>query len=100
MVPHRKMEDRLHELVGSTEQCFAVTPVPDGNKGERLVVLHTLAPDDLQAMLDKLSQAGLPHRWSPRQFFPIEELPHLGTGQLDLRRIRAIALALCSVQQE
>ncbi|MGD0963451.1 MAG: acyl-[ACP]--phospholipid O-acyltransferase [Candidatus Acidiferrales bacterium] len=100
MVPHRKMEDQLHELVGSTEQCFAVTPVPDGNKGERLVVLHTLAPDDLQAMLDKLSQAGLPHRWSPRQFFPIEELPHLGTGQLDLRRIRAIALALCSVQQE
>ena len=96
MVPHIKIEEQLHELAGATEQCFAVTGVPDGKKGERLVVLHTLAPDALEAILEKLSRSGLPNLWIPRanQFFAVEELPHLGTGKLDLRRIREIALEL------
>jgi acyl-[acyl-carrier-protein]-phospholipid O-acyltransferase/long-chain-fatty-acid--[acyl-carrier-protein] ligase len=98
MVPHIKIEEQLHELAGGTEQCFAVTGVPDGKKGERLVVLHTMAPDTLEEILDRLSRSGLPNLWVPRanQFFAVEELPHLGTGKLDLRRIREIALELSS----
>src|SRR5882724_2081489 len=42
MVPHIKIEEKLHELVGATEQTFVVTGVPDDKKGERLVVLHKL----------------------------------------------------------
>jgi len=102
MVPHIKIEEQLHELAGVAEQCFAVTGVPDGKKGERLVVLHTLDSEALQATLEKLSQAGLPNLWMPRptQFFLVEELPFLGTGKLDLRRIREIALDLSSVRSE
>ena len=102
MVPHIKIEEQLHELAGVTEQCFAVTGAPDGKKGERLVVLHTLDPEALQATLEKLSQAGLPNLWMPRpnQFFLVEELPFLGTGKLDLRRIREIALDLSPVRPE
>src|SRR3990167_7158604 len=37
MVPHLKIEEVLHELAGVTEQTFAVTGVPDGKRGERLV---------------------------------------------------------------
>src|SRR5215472_3210452 len=36
MVPHVKIEEKLHELAGVTESTFAVTGVPDGQKGERL----------------------------------------------------------------
>ena len=43
MVPHIKVEEQLHELAGATDQVLVVTAVPDGKKGERLVVLHTLA---------------------------------------------------------
>jgi acyl-[acyl-carrier-protein]-phospholipid O-acyltransferase/long-chain-fatty-acid--[acyl-carrier-protein] ligase len=94
MVPHIKVEDQLHELAGATEQKFVVTAVPDGKKGERLVVLHTLKSDELKAVLENLQQAGLPNLWTPRpnQFFAVEEFPHLGTGKLDLRRIRELAL--------
>jgi acyl-[acyl-carrier-protein]-phospholipid O-acyltransferase / long-chain-fatty-acid--[acyl-carrier-protein] ligase len=93
MVPHIRVEEKLHELAGETEQAFVVTGVPDGKKGERLVVLHTLAPDELKAVLDRLPEAGLPNLWTPRpnQFFHVDELPHLGTGKLDLRRIRDLA---------
>ena len=42
MVPHIKVEEKLHELADATEQTFVVTGVPDEKKGERLVVLHKL----------------------------------------------------------
>jgi acyl-[acyl-carrier-protein]-phospholipid O-acyltransferase/long-chain-fatty-acid--[acyl-carrier-protein] ligase len=94
MVPHIKVEEQLHELAGATEQKFVVTAVPDGKKGERLVVLHLLKPEELKFVLENLSQAGLPNLWTPRpnQFFAVEEFPHLGTGKLDLRRVRELAL--------
>jgi acyl-[acyl-carrier-protein]-phospholipid O-acyltransferase/long-chain-fatty-acid--[acyl-carrier-protein] ligase len=94
MVPHIKVEEILHEIAGVTDQKFVVTGVPDGKKGERLVVLHTLNPKELEPVLEKLPQSGLPNLWTPRanQFLALEELPHLGTGKLDLRRIREIAL--------
>jgi acyl-[acyl-carrier-protein]-phospholipid O-acyltransferase/long-chain-fatty-acid--[acyl-carrier-protein] ligase len=96
MVPHVKVEEKLQELAGETDQVFVVTGVPDGKKGERLVVLTTLPEEKLKECLEKLPQAGLPNLWSPRpnQFFHVPELAHLGTGKLDLRKIRDIALQL------
>ncbi len=43
MVPHIRIEEKLHELADVTEQVFAVTALPDEKKGERLVVLSTLS---------------------------------------------------------
>ncbi len=96
MVPHIKIEEKLHELAGATEQSFVVTAVPDGKKGERLVVLHTLPEHQLKETLEKLAHSDLPNLWTPRpnQFFRVEKLPMLGTGKLDLRRVRDLALEL------
>ncbi|MGA2855739.1 MAG: acyl-[ACP]--phospholipid O-acyltransferase [Candidatus Sulfotelmatobacter sp.] len=93
MVPHIKVEDKLHEIAGATEQIFAVTAVPDEKKGERLIVLHTLADEKLQECLSQLGKADLPALWKPRpdQFVHVESLPYLGTGKLDLRRLRELA---------
>ena len=94
MVPHIKVEDKLHELAGTTEQVFAVTAVPDDKKGERLMVLHTLSVEQLQDCVNQLGQSNLPALWRPRpdQFLHVEALPYLGTGKLDLRRIKEVAL--------
>jgi acyl-[acyl-carrier-protein]-phospholipid O-acyltransferase / long-chain-fatty-acid--[acyl-carrier-protein] ligase len=94
MVPHIKVEDKLHEIVGATEQIFAVTSVPDERKGERLIVLHTLPENKLQECLAQLSKSELPALWKPRpdQFVHVESLPYLGTGKLDLRRLKEIAV--------
>jgi len=96
MVPHIKIEDKLHELAALTDQVFAVTAVPDEKKGERIVVLHTLPDEKLAPTLEKLAQCDLPSLWKPRagQFFRIPELPHLGTGKIDLRTLKAKALEL------
>jgi acyl-[acyl-carrier-protein]-phospholipid O-acyltransferase/long-chain-fatty-acid--[acyl-carrier-protein] ligase len=102
MVPHVKIEEKLHELAGATERQFVVASVPDGKKGERLVVLHTLEPDELQPVLEKLAKSGLPNLWLPRpnQFFKIDELPHLGSGKLDLHLVQELAKEKSQTQPE
>jgi acyl-[acyl-carrier-protein]-phospholipid O-acyltransferase/long-chain-fatty-acid--[acyl-carrier-protein] ligase len=96
MVPHIKVEDLLQDLAGATEQTFVVTAVPDEKKGERLIVLHTLGEPELEECLEKLGKSDLPALWRPRpdQFQRIEKLPYLGTGKLDLRKARELALEM------
>ncbi|HRI12036.1 MAG TPA: AMP-binding protein [Verrucomicrobiota bacterium] len=93
MVPHLKVEERLHELAGMTEPTFVVAGVPDEKKGERLVVLHRLADDVLRVCLDRLAHDALPNLWKPRRdaFIRIEVFPVLGSGKLDLRRVKEVA---------
>ena len=94
MVPHIKVEETLQELAGASEQMFVVTAVPDEKKGERLIVLHTLSEEELEESLAGLAKSDLPALWRPRrdQFVRVEKLPYLGTGKLDLRKARELAL--------
>jgi len=94
MVPHIKVEEKLQELAGAAEQMFVVTAIPDEKKGERLIVLHTLAEEKLEECLKQFAKSDLPALWRPRadQFVRIETLPYLGTGKLDLRKARELAL--------
>jgi acyl-[acyl-carrier-protein]-phospholipid O-acyltransferase / long-chain-fatty-acid--[acyl-carrier-protein] ligase len=93
MVPHIRIEEKLHELADVTEQAFAVTAVPDQKKGERIVVLHTLPERKLAAVLERLAQCDLPALWRPKtnQFVQVQSIATLGTGKMDLRAIRALA---------
>lgn len=95
MVPHGKVEEELHLAAGvSTEQVFAVTGVPDKKKGERLAVLTTLEAARIPAVLETLAGRGLPNIFLPRaeHFVCVAEIPVLGTGKLDLKGIKQMAL--------
>jgi acyl-[acyl-carrier-protein]-phospholipid O-acyltransferase/long-chain-fatty-acid--[acyl-carrier-protein] ligase len=96
MVPHIRIEEKLHELAETTEQVFAVTAVPDEKKGERIVVVHTLPAAKLEAVLEKLAQCDLPALWRPKanRFVHVDAIPVLGTGKMDLRGIKALAVSL------
>jgi len=96
MVPHILIEEKLNELADSAEQVFAVTAVPCEKKGEQLVVIHTLAESKLAPVLQKFAQCDLPALWKPKpaQFVHVDAIPILGTGKMDLRGIKALAMAL------
>ena len=96
MVPHLKIEEKLQELAGAAETMFVVASVPDEKKGERLVVLHRLVENDLQACLEKFAACDLPNLWKPKAdaFFRVENFPLLGTGKLDLRAVKETAAKL------
>lgn len=94
MVPHIKIEEKLHELIEADGQVLAITAIPDEKKGERLMVLHTLDDEKLAVATERLAKSDLPPLWKPHtdQFIHVDQLPYLGTGKLDLRRLKELAL--------
>jgi acyl-[acyl-carrier-protein]-phospholipid O-acyltransferase/long-chain-fatty-acid--[acyl-carrier-protein] ligase len=94
MVPHIRVEDALLGVLG--EAPCVVTGIPDEQRGERLMVLYvhtTVTPAELW---DRLAACDMPRLWVPKRenIYRVEELPQLGTGKLDLRRVKALAQEL------
>ncbi|MDR4479393.1 MAG: acyl-[ACP]--phospholipid O-acyltransferase [Nitrospira sp.] len=100
MVPHRQVEEALQVASGEEIQVFAVTGVPDERKGEQLAVLHTLADGRIPEILAKASASGLPNLFLPSRThcIKVEALPILGTGKLDLRALKRIAMERLSAR--
>jgi acyl-[acyl-carrier-protein]-phospholipid O-acyltransferase/long-chain-fatty-acid--[acyl-carrier-protein] ligase len=99
MVPLERIEEVLHEVLGTTERVCAVTCVPDEARGERVVVLYTSQPGlEVRPWQQGLGDRGLPNLWLPceRDFFAVPELPVLGSGKLNLQRLKEMALELAS----
>jgi acyl-[acyl-carrier-protein]-phospholipid O-acyltransferase/long-chain-fatty-acid--[acyl-carrier-protein] ligase len=94
MVPHGKVEEALQQAAEADTQVFAVTGLPDEKKGERLAVLHTLEESRIPHILEKVSAGGLPNLFIPgkHQFAKVDALPLLGTGKLDLRGVKRVAM--------
>ncbi|MFZ5863986.1 MAG: acyl-[ACP]--phospholipid O-acyltransferase [Nitrospirota bacterium] len=93
MVPHLKVEEAVNNILG--DHACVVTAVPDEQKGERLIVLYTRRDIQPDALWTQLSRTELPKLWIPKRgsFYVIEKLPVLGTGKVDLRTARSMALA-------
>ncbi len=95
MVPHIRIEEVLQSIVSDDpeELRAVVSAVADARKGERLVVLHTGVKDAPDAICRKLADAGLPNLWipSPDSFHQVDAIPVLGTGKVDLKRVRQLA---------
>ncbi len=95
MVPHIRIEEALGQVLDLDEEkvSLAVTGVPDPRKGERLVVLHTGLPKTPEGVCRELAGTGFPPIWipSPDSFFQVDEIPILGTGKVDLRRLKELA---------
>ena len=92
MVPHGSVEEKLHDLAGVTEQTFAVAGIPDEKKGEKLAVL-CLKDIDVVSLVEELKKSDLPNLWIPdaQFFFIVYAIPMLGTGKVDLGKVKHIA---------
>ena len=69
-----------------------IASVPDEQRGERLVVWHKNWADT-DGLVRKLQASGLPKLWLPARedFHPLGEFPLLGSGKLDMSRLKALA---------
>ncbi len=103
MVPHEGVEQAVNDALGLNPADdgvqVAVTSIPDDQKGEALVLLSALL--DLQreegrrAALARIraafSDRAIPNLWIPRHLLPVEQIPILPTGKLDMRRCKLLA---------
>jgi acyl-[acyl-carrier-protein]-phospholipid O-acyltransferase/long-chain-fatty-acid--[acyl-carrier-protein] ligase len=97
MVPHQKIEDELHQILGTNERVCAVTAIRDERRGERLIVLHTpLNGIDRHQLWQQLNDRGLPNLWVPaeKDFLQVAEMPVLGSGKVDMKRLKEMAQEL------
>jgi acyl-[acyl-carrier-protein]-phospholipid O-acyltransferase / long-chain-fatty-acid--[acyl-carrier-protein] ligase len=100
MVPHVAIEDELMRILGGEGeglQNVAVTSVPDSRKGERLIVFYSDINKTVDELRSGLSNAGFPNLFipSPDSFIQVETIPILGTGKLDLKGLKDLALERC-----
>ena len=97
MIPHIEIEDKLIALVGGEDDVplVAVTAVPDEKKGERLIVVHAPVSKTSDEMRRGLSELGLPNLYIPSadSFLQVEVIPVLGTGKLDLKQVKQMAIS-------
>jgi len=94
MVPHGLVEDELHNRMGQTG-VLAVTSVPDDKKGERLMVIYAKDATDAETLHKLMSESSLPNLWKPGRdcYIAVDALPVLGTGKLDLKGLKDIAMS-------
>lgn len=97
MVPFVAVETALAAIVGPDADGgprAVVTAVPDSTRGERLMVVHTPWEHQPEALRRELAAAGLPNLFLPSResFVAVEQLPVVGSGKIDLKRIKQIAL--------
>jgi acyl-[acyl-carrier-protein]-phospholipid O-acyltransferase/long-chain-fatty-acid--[acyl-carrier-protein] ligase len=92
MVPHLKVEEAVYGAIG--EHRAMVTGIPDDHRGERLVVLYTRPDMTPSELWRALAASDLPRLWLPKRedIFQVESIPVLGTGKVDLRGAKSLAL--------
>ena len=93
MVPHIKVEEAI---CGGGGGAAAVTAVPDGERGERLVAFYTAQDVTGDALWARLQKTDLPKLWIPRKnsLYFIKEIPLAASGKAELKRIKDMAIEL------
>lgn len=102
MVPHEGVEIAISQALGLSSDdgvTIAVTGVTDPLKGEALVLLSALPQHQrsseekeiLSSIRKALADCEIPNLWSPKYLVPVEAIPVLATGKLDLRGCKLLA---------
>ena len=96
MVPMDLVEEKLMEAVqeiagADHEHELAIAALPDKAKGENLLLLYTSLPGDMSELMNRVKD--LPALFKPkeRDAYKVDELPTLGTGKRDLKKLKGLA---------
>ena len=81
------------KITKSENRDVAVTGKSDDRKGEKIIVFYSNSELDPAALVDQLKNSDMPNIWIPKagDFHFVEALPLLGSGKLDLRKLKAMA---------
>jgi len=102
MVPLETIEEEMHKIIGTTDRTLAIVAIPDKKRGERIVVLYLKSEAwNIGTVIKELGNRGLPNLWLPddRDSYEVPELPVLGSGKLDLQRLKEMAVRLADGRQ-
>jgi acyl-[acyl-carrier-protein]-phospholipid O-acyltransferase/long-chain-fatty-acid--[acyl-carrier-protein] ligase len=92
MVPHVKIEEAINQVLGNS--AAVVTALPDEQRGEKLIAFYTQNGISRDELWNRLNRSELPKLWIPKRenLFLIDALPVLGSGKVDLKKVKAMAI--------
>lgn len=92
MVPHETVEQQINSALGleqEDERKIAVVGLPDEEKGEVLILLASVPVEspsqEIVGLRHTLLERGMPSLWIPKVWVPVDEIPLLASGKLDLK---------------
>lgn len=102
MVPHEGVEQAIVDILQLNPEDgvqISITSVSDAQKGEALVLLSSLPEHQfssnekeiLASIRSAMSERAMPNLWVPKYLVPVEAIPTLPTGKLDLRGCKLLA---------
>ena len=96
MIPHLAIENELKRGVESVENNLIVTAVPDVKRGEKLIVLFTDAAGNANSLQQTMTASDIPNLWKPlpSSYYKVDAIPMLGSGKVDLKGVKNLALHL------
>ena len=92
MVSLSSVEEAVAEAIDSDSVDIAATAVPDARKGEKVVLLAAGGGVDKKTLEDAISAADINPLMRPAELLVVAEIPRLGSGKLDLTRLKQRAL--------
>jgi acyl-[acyl-carrier-protein]-phospholipid O-acyltransferase/long-chain-fatty-acid--[acyl-carrier-protein] ligase len=92
MVPHVRVEETINGILGSA--ASVVIALPDEQKGERLLAFYAQNGMSADQLWHQLNTSELPKLWIPKKdhLYRIESIPLLGSGKVDLKKIKEMAV--------
>ncbi len=93
MVSLGLVERELNKLIDE-ESFLAVTAIPDSKKGEKLVCLIE-GKIEIDELKEKIKSLNLNPLFIPSIYHKVDEVPKLGSGKLDLKGLKKMALEIC-----
>lgn len=103
MVPHDAVELALTRILNLSPEegpRIAITGTADTQKGEAIVLLSTLpehqrSSEEKRILADiraELQALNMPNLWVPKYIVPVEAIPVLPTGKLDIRGCQLLTI--------
>jgi acyl-[acyl-carrier-protein]-phospholipid O-acyltransferase/long-chain-fatty-acid--[acyl-carrier-protein] ligase len=91
MVPHMRVEEVINSILGSATSV--VTAVADAHRGEKLIALYCENGITKEELWQRLNDSDLPKLWIPKRedLCPIDSLPVLGSGKINLKAAKSLA---------
>ncbi|HHJ16675.1 MAG TPA: acyl-[ACP]--phospholipid O-acyltransferase [Gammaproteobacteria bacterium] len=90
MISLGAIEESLAHVIPEEVEVLA-TAIPDGKKGEKVVLLFSGEIDE-SSLTALIADANMPPLMRPARLVRVDAIPKLGTGKSDFRRAKSIAL--------
>lgn len=92
MISLGMVESEISNILKEGEN-ICVTAVPDSKKGEKLVLLAE-GEVDIEELKERIKALGLNPMFIPALYYKVDEIPKLGSGKIDLKGAKKLALKL------